>query len=378
MKKILFATLFAASLAINSIPLHPISNKHVELDMELTDIILAQGYIETKWGNMPINENDVVGASIPLVNYMDAQFFGNIEVGTPGQSFVVVFDTGSSDLWVPASNCTAIACDLHKKFYSSKSSTYHPNGTNFEIQYGSGSGSGFECADNVNMGGIIVQDQTFAQMTQLNGISFIAAHFDGILGMAFQNISADFTPTVFQNMVAQGLVSPSFSFFLTEQAESSGSTLVLGGINPQFNSTPFNYVPLINDTYWIIEMQGIGLGNKTYDKQNMMAIVDSGTSLIVGPEEWFLEITLNFPLHLDCTNVEQYPSFWVNLGGIQYEVPPTYYIIQDGGSCLLGIRGMSLPSYFGNTIILGDVFIRRWYTHFDFGGQQVGFALSNQ
>jgi len=216
-------------------------------------------------------------------------------------------------------------------------------------------------------------------MDVLKGISFIASQFDGILGMAFQNISADFTPTPFQNMVAQGLVSdPSFSFFLSSTANSNGSTLVLGGINPAFNSTPFNYVPLINDTYWIINMDDVALGNKTYNRDHMMAIIDSGTSVIVGPELWLLEITSNFPTHLDCTNIESYPTFTVTLGGIQYDIPPSYYIIQEGTSCLLGIRGMELPSYFGNTIILGDVFIRRYYTHFDFGGQQVGFAKSNQ
>jgi hypothetical protein len=373
------AALLISALAQNAIPLHRVNNRDVELDMEITEVILAQGYFETKWGNMPVTVEDLQGGTIPLVNYMDAQFFGNVEIGTPGQSFVVVFDTGSSDLWVPAGNCTAIACDLHKKFDSSKSSTFKPNGTKFAIQYGSGSGSGFENSDNLNMGGIIVQAQTFAQMDQLNGLAFIAAQFDGILGMAFQNISADFTPTPFQNMVKQGLVQdPSFSFFLSATAGSNGSTLVLGGIDPAFNSTPFAYVPLVNDTYWIINMDAVEMGGKAFNKDNMMAIIDTGTSLIVGPKEWLDEITAGFPSKLNCTNTEQYPTFQVTLGGNNYEIPPSYYIIQDGNSCLLGIRGMDLPSYFGNTIILGDVFIRRYYTHFDFGGQQVGFALSNQ
>jgi len=35
---------------------------------------------------------------------------------------------------------------------------------------------------------------------------------------------------------------------------------------------------------------------------------------------------------------------------------------------------MALPKEFGNTLILGDVFIRAYYTHFDWGKQRVGFA----
>ena len=57
---------------------------------------------------------------VPLHNFQDAQYYGPVSVG--GQQFQVIFDTGSSNLWVPAENCSS--CGSHPKYDPTKSKTY--------------------------------------------------------------------------------------------------------------------------------------------------------------------------------------------------------------------------------------------------------------
>lgn len=67
-----------------------------------------------------------------MTDFSDAQYFGPLSIG--GQSFSVVFDTGSSNLWVPSKKCWSIACFVHKTYNSANSKTYKKDGTAISIQ----------------------------------------------------------------------------------------------------------------------------------------------------------------------------------------------------------------------------------------------------
>lgn len=87
-------------------------------------------------------ETEQQNENIILRDLQNAQYYGSIKVGTPPQEFQVVFDTGSSDLWIPSKACESSNCKTKTKFDKSMSSSFQnvPVGamSHFTIQYGSG------------------------------------------------------------------------------------------------------------------------------------------------------------------------------------------------------------------------------------------------
>jgi cathepsin D len=307
-----------------------------------------------------------------------------VGIGTPVQNFGVVFDTGSSNLWVPSKECRlSAACYLHHLFDASKSSSYVKNGTNFNITYGSGGVVGFIGEDTVTLADLQAKNSLFGQVTKLEGISFIASKFDGILGMAWPAISVEGCPLIFDLLYQQKQVtSNSFSFYLTKVAGMEGSSMVLGGVNEKYATESFRYYKLIMENYWIINMDDVIFNGTSYKKGKCTAIIDTGTSVIAGPRKIIDEMTKEFgsgkEKQVDCTKLNELPDLTFVFGGDKYVLKPADYILQvaEGSKevCIVGLIGLDFPEKFGETFIVGDSFIKTYYTHFDVENSQVGFA----
>jgi len=345
---------------------------------------LAEGMAEKTGQSMTEVGIEASGStSVPIGDFQNAQYFGPIQVG--GQSFTVIFDTGSSNLWVPGKNCSFLTCWLHKRFDMKKSSSFKTDGREYKVQYGSGPVEGTFGSDTVKVGDIEVKNQAFAMVTKVSfgplNLAFAAGKFDGLLGLGFKSISQYNIPTPFETMVEQKLVDePVFAFYLQSDASKSGE-LVFGGIDKSHFTGELKKVPLTSETYWEVSMDQLNFGGEKV-ASSQKAIIDSGTSLLAGPTEAVkalaekvgAQLVMGKEYTIDCSKVASLPKLTVTLGGHDFDLEGKDYTLNAGGQCLFAFIPLDVPAPRGPLWIMGDVFMKKYYCIFDYGNKQMQIA----
>ncbi|KAM9838004.1 pepsin A-like [Aulostomus maculatus] len=346
------------------------------------ELLEEQGLWETYRLKYPYNPMVKFGgrfavAGEQMTNDADLSYYGIISIGTPPQSFKVVFDSGSSNLWVPSVYCSSPACNNHNRFNPRLSSTFKENGSPLRIQYGTGSMTGVLGYDTVTVGGLAVTNQIFGlSQSEATFMQYMVA--DGILGLAYPNLAASGATPVFDNMMSEGLVSQDlFSVYLSSDSQQ-GSVVTFGGINPNHYTGPITWIPLSNDMYWQITVDSVTVnGQVVACNGGCQAIVDTGTSLVVGPQSsisvinsWVGASSQNGDYVVNCNTVGQMPDVTFHINGQQFPLPASAYVSQSPYSgCRTGFGngGQSLW-------ILGDVFIREYFSIFNRAQNMVGLA----
>mmetsp|Transcript_2353 Transcript_2353/g.5586 ORF Transcript_2353/g.5586 Transcript_2353/m.5586 type:complete len:384 (-) Transcript_2353:66-1217(-) len=310
-------------------------------------------------------------------NYDDAEYVGTISLGTPGQSFRVIFDTGSSNLWIPAKSCNDEGCSDMNKYDHDSSSTYVKNGRSISIQYGTGSMSGVLSQDVCSIGPLKIQNQIFGEATSLASF-FKGQPLDGILGLGYPTIAADGVTPVFDQIMKEKLVSKGiFSVYLDSTPGDSKSSIEFGATDSSLYDGDFTYVPVRKQAYWQVKIGGINVGNSSLGCTifGCSGIVDTGTSLIVGPSSAVDKMLSKLSVAEDCSNIESLPDISFKINGNLFTIPPSIYVLREQDEngrtvCAPGIQGQALLPMW----ILGDTFIRGYYTVFDRDNNRVGFA----
>lgn len=206
--------------------------------------------------------------------------------------------------------------------------------------------------------------------------------------MAYDTISVNGVVPPFYNMIKQKLVKdPVFSFYIkhSNSNEEEGGELIFGGIDKSKYEGEIKYVPVSRKGYWEVPMNDLYINGQSQNIQGHAAI-DTGTSLIgcpteqadlvnamIGAEKGFKGIHV-----VDCKSLPNLPTISFKLGDYKFSLSPEDYILQTPAGCVSAFMGIDIPAPAGPIWIVGDAFLRKYYTVYDLGNNRVGFAESKK
>jgi len=367
-----------------------------ELDDDLGEYYpKSRRSFDEEFGDEDVDEKSVVVDKdgheihrIPIKDFLNTQYFGPITIGTPGQTFNVVFDTGSSNLWVYDSSCAAaghVSCMLHNSFKAHESTTFRHEHGIMGVHYGGGIIKARLSRDTIHLDNIAIPNQLFGSTYFAEG-KF--GKSDGILGLAMPALATHHSIPVFDHIAKEHLLPhPQFAFYLSNHAAGDNSEFSLGAPNPARMATEFNYHNLINSNdYWAVKMDDIELNGKRLnacdnEKGYCKLVVDSGTSFLTAPFAATREMLPHMHSQRDCSNVGELPEIAYIIEGKRYPLTADDYVVKvhhkgRGVQCITGLMHLDVPAPRGPVFILGDVFMRKYYSLFDRKNNRVGLALA--
>ncbi|KAJ2096851.1 hypothetical protein GGI09_004144, partial [Coemansia sp. S100] len=343
-------------------------------------------------------------------------YAGYISLGSPPQRFLVNFDSGSADLWVPSSRCHSSTCKSHKQYNAKLSQTRAARpaqrsgdrigGT--QIEYGTGMVGIEPSQDTLKWGSLKSQNITFGEA--VNMTPDFDAQFDGLFGMAFPSLSSAGLEPPFFTFARQRLLNVNqFSFTLGE----SGGRLDLGKVPGSAADDQVTWVKLVKPQFWAVNVQSIEVelrhptlinlaGTATEARRQKrqsirvpesgkvnlnvkgVGLFDSGTTTILCPSAMATNINrligaTDNGLHVDCSASTTGPTFHFTIGDgtsgdrIVIPVSPHQYILGDGNPSH-GCMSAFQPGGPKNKWILGLPFFANRTITFNIDDGRIGFS----
>lgn len=188
------------------------------------------------------------------------------------------------------------------------------------------------------------------------------------------------------NMLNQGLLDePVFAFYLGDaNKEGDNSEATFGGVDKNHYTGELIKIPLRRKAYWEVDLDAIAFGDSIAELDNTGVILDTGTSLIALPstlaellnKEIGAKKSFTGQYTVECSARDSLPDLTFTLSGHNFTIGPYDYILEVQGSCISSFMGMDFPEPVGPLAILGDSFLRQWYSVYDLGNNAVGLAKS--
>jgi len=320
-------------------------------------------------------------------------FYLPIVVGLPAQHFLVTVDSGSGNLVLPTVSCPSAACKNHHTYDQIKSGTAQDvariddpklQGASKEVlsfRYGHGYATGNVVSDVVCLGSqrnLCAEDTHFLAAFKETKSPFALLPYDGILGVGLPATSVTPRFNIMGNLAEKkALLNDRFAIWMANEGDGEPSEVTFGDFNPKrlASTVIWEKIDDASTGFWqvpaeiMVDNEPIGLGIHRF-------AVDTGTSLIAGPGTVIEAIKSGVNLRSDCSNYHNLPLVGFKFGSTILNLEPADYVGREaeGTICKYNFATLELPS---GIILLGDPFMRKYYTIYDRDSLQVGLSLSN-
>uniref|UniRef100_A0A7E4VQH2 Peptidase A1 domain-containing protein n=1 Tax=Panagrellus redivivus TaxID=6233 RepID=A0A7E4VQH2_PANRE len=314
----------------------------------------------------------------------DGELFysGNITVGTPPQTFVTDFDTGSSDLWIMDDTCEMDDCKGAPVFHKKNSTTYKASNVQKVIGYAGGNlAIGLQSYETITLGNISLESQSFILINQSLGNVFTKSVF----GLSSPDVAQSGTPPFYTAVEQKAVDKPILTVFLEKSADNTfGGEVTLGDYDTK-NCGPTYSTTKSNTTDWFVNINGVSINGKQFSNKTCTGVVDTGTTYLILPFDVTeliktinetVEITRwpGYGWSMECADADKLPQITINIDGYDHIIEGSQLSVPIGdikGQCAFGLVG---ADYVGVSI-LGDPFIRDRCVSQNIQTKEVSFAL---
>ncbi|CAG8585379.1 7212_t:CDS:2 [Acaulospora morrowiae] len=312
------------------------------------------------------------------------EWLAAIDVGTPGQTLNLIVDSGSPETWLVTTSCES--CTSGNFYDPNESSTFVYNGSEFAMTYIGGNGpKGYFGSDVVNIGGILVENQTMGLITYSN----ILVDSDGLLAIGLSASSDYGSTTVFDNMISRGLISePVYTVKLIKDSQSNaGGEITFGEIDYSEIDGEITYSYLTEDEHWQITVTNVYFDNiplnlnqsvtypVAFDTGSQQIMIDGSITEYIISQIPGAAFSMSTEIR-DGADVSIYTvpcNTDTTLGPLEFVIEGRRFLMpikdlildpldDDQDTCSFGITGCSSHTV---SWIFGAIFIKNYFVIFD-------------